>query len=216
LISAIKLLQFPLAKLLVENGSDVNKGSPLTATITTASTPVAEYMNLIKLLIRRGADVNTPGDWPSLSPLAHAIDTVNEKLVRLLIQSGASAVRKWRKPDTSSKKAMRDEEYRTSLLFRAIKRGNERILKILLENGAGCEIHTPNDSGDTTLLLAIQKNSLGMVRLLLEYGADPATLKYGYNFLTELESLEDDYREKARVLLDSNLWLQKGVSVNIS
>ncbi|KAH8669481.1 hypothetical protein BGZ60DRAFT_407560 [Tricladium varicosporioides] len=52
--------------------------------------------------------------------------------------------------------------------IRGCRLGCEAVLKLMLERGANPNWYHPND---TPLMAAVQKNRLGLVRMLVEYGA---------------------------------------------
>jgi ankyrin repeat protein len=54
-------------------------------------------------------------------------------------------------------------------LSRAVDKGDERVVKLLLENGAQPDFEDENDQ--TPLLRAIEKGSVAVVHLLLAKGA---------------------------------------------
>ncbi len=61
-------------------------------------------------------------------------------------------------------------------LHRAVKRGDERLTRIILDAGADADL--PSSNTWTPLMTATFNGHINIVRLLLERGADPCTTNY--------------------------------------
>ncbi|OUM62085.1 hypothetical protein PIROE2DRAFT_44650, partial [Piromyces sp. E2] len=60
---------------------------------------------------------------------------------------------------------------KSSALSYACHCHHNSIVKYLLEHGA--DIYNRNNKGETPLLIAIKNNYIDLVKLLIEYGANP-------------------------------------------
>ncbi|MBN8828950.1 MAG: ankyrin repeat domain-containing protein [Sphingobacteriia bacterium] len=56
-------------------------------------------------------------------------------------------------------------------LFTAIRKGNLKVIKLLLDKGA--DINIQDDSGNTALHIAVYENNPGIMKFLLDRGANP-------------------------------------------
>jgi ankyrin repeat protein len=64
-------------------------------------------------------------------------------------------------------------------LSRATEKGYERVVKVLLENGAGPDIE--DEGGQTPLSRAVERGSVAVVQLLL---AKEVKMDYKYNIVS--------------------------------
>ena len=115
---------------------------------------------LVSLLVVHGADPNFVVD-----PLTVAVIKRHEEIVPMLIPGTANL-------------------HRTRALAIAVSQGKRQIAEMLLLSGAHhhfCPSEIPSLSNDSSgdreewvqpLLFAVQSGNLGLVQLLLEYGAD--------------------------------------------
>lgn len=107
--------------------------------------------------------------------LARAVWAGNQGAVEFLLEQGASPVA-W--PEEESP----EFDYGVAIINRAVIRGNANIVRVLLDTGL---VDVNGKYGDidcrsAPVVFAAQYSSLGMVDLLLEYGAliDPVFEKY--------------------------------------
>lgn len=105
------------------------------------------------------------------TPLIAAVGRGKLEAVQCLIEAGANLDAKT-KPSAVA-------EGRLTALHRAVQIGHYRITKVLLE--AGAEVDPISQSHRTPLLHACDADSLDMIRLLLDYGANPNGCDPGYD-----------------------------------
>jgi ankyrin repeat protein len=65
-------------------------------------------------------------------------------------------------------------------LSRAAEKGHERVVKVLLENGARPDFE--DEGGQTPLSRAVERGNVDVVQLLL---AEQVTMDYRYNIVSE-------------------------------
>ncbi|KAF4887733.1 Vegetative incompatibility protein HET-E-1 [Colletotrichum fructicola] len=171
---AVKANHCAIARTLLKRGADVRGGfqnqseSPLTARNepTLAVAARLGFSGIVECLLNHGADANEKGlscfpngvdfgaDCPVLAIAAYMghFDVVNHLLSR---KANINAT---------------DGSHRTSLLL-AARNGHDRIVQLLLQQGADTEI--PDDQkGTTPLVFSITHGHHKVVSLLLEKGAD--------------------------------------------
>ena len=78
-----------MARMLIDNGADVNKESPLGTPLMNAATN-AWNLEIVDMLIKSGADVNKQ-DKDGKTALFYAASGGNDDIVMLLLKSGADA-----------------------------------------------------------------------------------------------------------------------------
>ena len=146
LCHAIKAGKTEAARLLVEEGADVNAAGfwpPLSVAIDANDITTAEY------LITHGARVDLPGRWP---PLEQAPYSSSVEMVELLIDKGAAVNNgMWRAWEGT------------------IEEGRKDILELLLRKGM--DINSVDEDGLAPLGLALMMKNDEMVEFLLAKGA---------------------------------------------
>lgn len=76
------------------------------------------------------------------------------------------------------------EDYYTPLMFACKYNNNEKVIKLLIENGA-C-VNTKNNKGDTPLIIAYKYNKKKVIKVLLDNGAEiPDEYRGRINFMLE-------------------------------
>jgi len=149
---------------------------------------------MVTLLLDRGLDVNASAEdgdsallWavqqlPDLEPGVALRDFQQKSQDRL---HGIIKVLLERKADANAVNSIG-----RPLLFRATKTGDVLVVGLLLENGA--EINFQSDVlKQSALSLAVDRNHLEVVRLLLEKGADPTLQDYREDPLNEVAEDEE-------------------------
>lgn len=164
--------------------------------------------NLVQLLLEKGATsagLSNNGGW---RPLHLAAEGGHEATVRLLqgVESTTSCSDTWKLLHAAVKGELEEitrellhdnpmvldnnpagfheERYRRLPLHVAAERGSEQMASLLLQNGAITSVI--DDYGRTALLVAATYGHVGVVKLLLEYGADVNTT----NLLQQCTALE--------------------------
>ncbi len=146
------------AKLLIENGADINVKNNYN--ITPLHLAIRNNNNeLIKLLIEKGADINIK--ILDYSPFYYACLNNNFEMTKLFIENSA---------DINVK---RDGFF---LLHFACSYNNFEMTKLLIENGANVNVNVGKDSHNfplcTPLHFACLNNNFEITKLLFENGAD--------------------------------------------
>lgn len=156
-------------KYLVETCHlDVNQASEYTSPLIAAAQK--GDLDLVSYLIRRGADVNKPTGNGRDSPLTVAAYRGHIDTVRCLIQNGA---------DPNNPPA--GDYFGSALIAALVTSDGKKCATFLLENGADVNMVVAGEYG-SALATAARMNSIEMVKLLLEAGADvnaslPSTTK---------------------------------------
>ena len=185
LIAACKHRCTRAAQLLVSKGADVNgcdaKGnSPLCAAFARLKFYVAPSSQLVTLLLKAGADPNASHKGLTALWFACDWDDGQFEIASKLIDAGA---------DTNPKSC--------SPLQRACEENHIDIIELLLENRAD-----PNWSSPEGHILNVvhETEQYEVVRLLLEYGAEPSVLSgIGLKAACEL-----GYTEVARHIINES------------
>ena len=148
---------YEIAKLLIENGADVNMGSYFGMT-PLMSASQGGYLEIAQILYESGADIYAE-DESGRNSLMLASQFGNLEMVKFLIENGAEIDAKDNSGDTALKWA--------SLLLL----GNRLdIVKYLVESGA--DINSRNSVGMTALMWASSIGNLEVVKYLIENGAN--------------------------------------------
>jgi ankyrin repeat protein len=140
---------------LLEAGADINTkeldGLPKNATPLLLAT-LNGHVKTAQLLIRRGARQDIPDERGRL-PLPCAVEYGYDLLVRDLIKAGGQA-------------NLKNGENEDTLLIIAAAQENEKVIKVLLQNGADKEL--TNKFGDIALDIAEEKGKKEIIKLLEE------------------------------------------------
>ncbi|WP_163832431.1 ankyrin repeat domain-containing protein [Spartinivicinus ruber] len=124
------------------------------AAVEERSCAIAEF------LISRGGNLDLQ-DGGGYTPLMHAVCKNRVDTVKLLLSKGAN-------PNYCNKAQ--------SVLDIAVKKGNRKIINLLLEHGA--KINQQDNKGGTPIYQAIRKKQIEIVCLLLARGANPFIRTY--------------------------------------
>ncbi|NBV28175.1 hypothetical protein EBS02_04035 [bacterium] len=128
------------------------------------------------LIKKQGANPNIQGPH-GMTPLMEAIKGHDDQMVKFLLSVKAD-------PD------IQDHDGHTALHYAVDSQKNEYILKLLLECRADPD--RANQCGRTALHAAVEKQHSSLVKLLLQYGANP-NLKddQGHTVIDDLPALKD-------------------------
>lgn len=116
---------------------------------------------IVQLLINAGADLNvcSDGDNKFTTPLQIAARFNSPDTAHLLILHGADVAKQ--------------SNYGQQALHYAARRGNLKVVQVLLKEGNAKANATDNENS-TPLHAASQEGKLNVVEILLQYGADPS------------------------------------------
>jgi serine/threonine-protein phosphatase 6 regulatory ankyrin repeat subunit B len=186
--------QIETAKILLENGADVNAITQSSHTWTIAIN--FNDTDMIKLLLQHHADTELPAKDTGLTALVTAIMMDNTHIVQLLLDHGANKNAVVKKPHTDFVysalgaasvlnktnvvkllvKRGADTEIPITIggkpftpLFAACKNGFTEIAEILIE--AGANVNSETSSGETPLHSALYNNDRKTADLLIKHGA---------------------------------------------
>ena len=143
-------------KQLLDQGEDVNARS--SAGLTALHEACLENrIEAARLLLSRGADINVATTRTGMTPLMIAVDKVtkDDTLLKELLR---------RKPQVNQQ----SNEGWTALSL-ACDNGHEDYARILLNNNA--DPNLPRNDGTMPLMMAVNKNSLDIVQMLVKRGA---------------------------------------------
>ncbi|KLO80962.1 Uncharacterized protein LW93_9210 [Fusarium fujikuroi] len=178
-----------LAEILLENSSCIKSIDGLVWPLSLAVTKGHE--TLVKLLLNKGADANATGGALNEPLLVFACENGYRIIVDLLLDKGAhiesnrgysalyAAVRKDHASCVKSilerharydTKAQHYQRRQWTLLL-ATEDGSKDVVNMLL--GCGVDVETGAFHGRTPLAVAAQHDHADIVRLLLDWGADP-------------------------------------------
>ncbi|MDX5462387.1 MAG: ankyrin repeat domain-containing protein [Wolbachia endosymbiont of Tetragnatha montana] len=191
-----------LAKVLIENGFDVNEERFITSLHQAAQSGSLE---VAKLLLENGANVNATDGMGS--PLHYAAKHGKTLVIELLLKNKADI-------------NMQNESGDTPLHWVARDREVEAVR--LLSEKDGIKIDLANKNGFTPLHLFIINKSGGnksgdLAKILLEKGADP-NFKDNWEctpFYYAVQSYNDSYSQPEVDIELVKLLLEKGADVNL-
>jgi ankyrin repeat protein len=168
---------------------------------------------LIELLVKRGCDINLIDNYKR-TPLHIAIENSNLDIVEFLTEHNASLIRSNPNPIVYSIELNKMEIFKylltkitvtdhPSLLLFATQFNRTEIITLLLENGISIN---HEQKGNTALHIAANKGDFGLVRFLVEHGANTAntSLHYASNSDKKLNIVEYLVRHGADVNLKNN------------
>jgi len=183
------------ARLLIENGADVDK-----VMTDDGRTPLLEacekgHACCARLLIENGAEVNKVWTKDGSTPLLLACENGHVSCARLLIENGADV----NKATTNGSS--------TPLLL-ASKNGHVCCARLLIENGADVDKLMTNDDW-IPLIAACEYGQVCCARLLIVNGADvdKATTDSGWTPL--LAACENGHVSCARLLIENGADIEK-------
>jgi len=145
---------FDAAKLLIENGAELNcLGEYNNSALALAA--FAGRIEIVKLLVLKGAEIN-PENPKYTSPLNSAVNEGHTEVARFLIDNGAVI-----QPDILSQALQYPDN------------ANPEIIYLLILNGANVNaISSKTFGGTTALIWAVKNNYLDLVKFILEKKPD--------------------------------------------
>lgn len=188
-----KAIRKDILELLLKAGADANERDNDEGGTLLHTAVVMDEKDIVELLLREGANPNLP--YCGIPPICSAIVSNNKELISLLLKAGSDpnfmvegygntqsflweAVFNNRDIEiirmlidaSADVNAISDKG--VSVLESGLAIGNCEVIELLLKSGAN-----PNKQdvtyGYTLLMLAIIYNHLDIVKMLLQYGADP-------------------------------------------
>lgn len=153
-----------------------------------------EEVKRARALLSSGADPNAT-DLTGVNALIRAVKAGNDSLVRLLIEGGAEIARKGPDGQSALDWALQTQDARIARvilshsgdggaaeLIEASRKGDRDTIGLLLEGGAN--INSTGEMGETALMVAASAGHIGVLKFLLDKGADPRLAdKKGVNAL---------------------------------
>ena len=153
---AIKQGRLEIAKPLIDRGAKLNARNDEKETPLHFATKYSQH-EIIALLLEKGADPSVR-DSDETIPLSWAVENGDIRSCRMLLKAGADI-------------SQRDDEFGTAPIHIAVRRGYKEMAAFLLSSGAS--VNDVTYSGKTPLFLVHGPNSLELMQLLLQEGADP-------------------------------------------
>ena len=161
---AIDLNHTEIAKELLNYGANPN----LRDELEEDETPLIRAsrkgnLEIVNALLDRGANPNLDEGEEHKTALMMAAEHNLLDIVKVLLSHGADPNRA-------------DDDLTTALMFAASRNGTFEIVKELLDGGA--DPNQEDNWGETALMMATTKQEPGVVRLLIERGADPTIANF--------------------------------------
>jgi len=167
LSAAVARGQEKVVKLLLENGADPDKGNVLYSAALRGHTGIS------RMLIDNGADVNKLKK-NGASPLLKAAINGHTEIAQMLLKHGAnvdqavtSCDTRWRYFGPSRTRKCSDlRTLGATPLYRAAKRGNLDMVKLLVNNGAN--VGKENSLGEVPLDIARENDKKEVIKFLMQ------------------------------------------------
>lgn len=180
------------AKLLIDQGADVNKKYEGGFTPLIIASQSKNNIEIINLLINKGADVNAKTNYGMTALMMSAL-FAEKPVSELLINKGA---------DVNA----RDNEGNNALK-EACTSGNKEEVELLISKGI--DINNKDNDGATALMTAAGLKYKDIVDLLIKKGADVNIQdNKGYTALIQASLIKGN-KEVVKILID------KGANVNV-
>ena len=148
-----------IAKLLIENGADVNaRGSYEDVVLIYALSQETINIEIVELLFKFGADVNIPNFF-GISPFIGVCLSGDVELTKLFIDNGANLNQNFF--------YYYEDTYNIGFtpIKAAISEGHFGIIELLIENGCEIKKGTPGDD-QTPLEYALELNDDNIISLI--------------------------------------------------
>jgi len=212
MIAAAKKGDAEAVKSLIAKGANVNARTNYGATALHFAADRG-HLEVIKLLVEAGADVNAKDDFYKMPPLSMAMMRKHKDVIAYLQQAAlakASAKEAAPQPAASpaspapaqpaapakpADPALNDE------LLNAAKKGDAAAVKSLLAKSA--DVNAKTRYNQTPLMLAAMQGHIGIVKILIEAGADLNVTDTFYKSVTALSAAADrGHAEIVKLLLE--------------
>jgi ankyrin repeat domain-containing protein 50 len=159
-------------KILIEGIGSFKKGAQVDSVDRYGRTPLVyavwnRHVAVIKLLLGAGASISLTDDIGG-SPLSYAVCSEHDDVLKPLVEKGANV-------DTEG-----GFNIRVTLLLSAAKKGDESVIRLLLETGK-VNLDLEDENRRTLLSWAVEKGHEAVVRVLLETGKVNPDLKDLHN-----------------------------------
>ena len=183
----------PIMEMLIDYGGDVNARIDINSETALNYAARQNCGKAMELLINKGADVNAR-DQHGDTPLMVAAFYGNIPIMEMLL-------------DNRSDVNARNEENRKTALHYAAGKYSLKATALLIDKGA--DVNVQNQHGKTPLMTAIFSETLQIVELLMDNGADIGP----YDNLNSETAL--NYAAKQSSGKTLRLLIEKGVDVNL-
>jgi len=146
------------AALLLEKGANPNVKNNYGETPIMLAAKNNDIV-LVKLLVSKGVSINSK-DGKGNPVLTEAVNKNNPEFVRYLLENGASV----------NVKDMWMNKEKTALMIAIENYANMDIIELMVAKGA--DLNAKDSDGNTPLMIAVDRNNLPAVKLLVEKGAE--------------------------------------------
>lgn len=176
-----------MARLLLENGADVNTEGGFDQTSALRAASEKGHHEVVRLLLENGANVNAESGSDHTTALHAASKNGHRETVKLLLENGGSV------------NAETGHDH-ISALQAASEKGHPKVVRVLLKNGA--DVNAQGGFG-TALQIAAESGHHEVVRLLVENGADINAKNKHYHTSALEASSQNGHQKVVRYLLDN-------------
>ena len=150
----------------------------LHSSIKHSSIPKEFLWGIAEAQSRSSASENDP-EYPGDSGMDLVLNAAYDGNVRLLVYLKSTQTRMVRNATFSTTRARKDGATPLSM---AVISNQIAAVKWLINNGAQCDVTTPNNLGNTPLMSALKNVSIKMISMLLKHGATETINNYGWGF----------------------------------
>jgi ankyrin repeat protein len=162
-----------MATLLLAVGAKVNRLGyhPTEQWVRTPVQATAARGDLILLqtLVRAGGNVNAPAHWCNgVTALGAATAAGDSDLIQCLLQCGANVDAVHDDYDG----ILQSKKFKSTALQMSVRRGNSEAVDLLLKAGANPDFAGEGGDAPTPLQIAATRNLRGIMKQLLDEGAD--------------------------------------------
>ena len=204
LVRAAAQGNFEIAKSLVEQGVDIDKGGPLIQAIYRG------HWEIVELLLENGADINKgaaiTGTNNYYSPLEAAITENSYKIFEIMFDQPRQPITDVNARNRNGYTALirTVNSYRYGLWSRDLfdESRNSKLLEKLIS--AGIDVNAGTNNGYTALHLAAMGGIDSVIRILIDAGADVGIRDESYGKTAEEWAQEGRHNETAQLIATYN------------